>query len=295
MAKLPPEGLLEQSLEPTALTTWEAFVAALGAVVTGPRTSFRLEPDRRMAQLRADTEAQLDDLVTALHSRHSILAHAGAPRVAYRETIRRKAQVEAAHRVGEGFARVRLGFEPQRRGRGYAFQNRAAARRVPKAMVAWVERGLESARQEGLLDGGPVTDFKAVLLDGDCQGTSSDGEAFEGAARSAFQRLRDVGAPVVLEPVMEVAAKAPVEFAGDIIGDLSSRRSMIRGAAENLKGEIVVMSETPLACLFGYESALRLFTRGLGSAEVTFLRYQEVGGDDDDPDRMFPAAMALRA
>ncbi len=194
MAKLPPEGLLEQSLEPTALTTWEAFVAALGAVVTGPRTSFRLEPDRRMAQLRADTEAQLDDLVTALHSRHSILAHAGAPRVAYRETIRRKAQVEAAHRVGEGFARVRLGFEPQRRGRGYAFQNRAAARRVPKAMVAWVERGLESARQEGLLDGGPVTDFKAVLLDGDCQGTSSDGEAFEGAARSAFQRLRDGGA-----------------------------------------------------------------------------------------------------
>src|SRR3569832_2037687 len=127
------------------------------------------------------------------------------------------------------FARIKVVFEPGEQGSGFVFESKVVGGTVPKEFIPGVEKGLESAKENGLLAGFPVIDVKATLIDGAYHDVDSSVLAFEIAARAAFRELRDKGAPKLLEPVMKVEVGSPEDYVGSVIGDLNSRRGQVQG------------------------------------------------------------------
>jgi elongation factor G len=146
---------------------------------------------------------------------------------------------------------------------------------VPKEYVPGVQKGIESAKENGLLAGFPVIDFKATLYDGNYHDVDSSVLAFEIAARAAFRELRERGSPKLLEPIMKVEVVTPDDYMGDCIGDLNSRRGQIQGM--NARGNAqVIDAMVPLANMFGYVNTLRSMTQGRAAYSMTFDHYAPV-------------------
>jgi elongation factor G len=190
---------------------------------------------------------------------------------------------------------VRIIFEPSKPGEGYRFVSEIVGGAVPKDYVPGVERGLESARQNGLTAGFPVIDFRATLVDGAFHDTDSSEVAFEVAARAAFGALRDLAAPKLLEPIMTVEVVAPDACIGDAIGDLNTRRGQIQ-RIEALGFSQAIYAKVPLARLMGFATDLDTMTNGEGSFRIEFDSYEVAPRDPwPPPDDNFPSAMAMRA
>ena len=202
----------------------------------------------------------------------------GRPQVAFLETIREVCEITYKHRKQGGgpgqFADVVIRFEPLPRGAGFEFVSVIGGGAIPKEYIPGVEKGIRSAMQNGTINGYPVVDLRAVLLDGETHPNDSSALAFEIAGAHAFREAMPEASPVLLEPVMKVQAVTPREFLGDVIGDLIRRRGVIQAQTERGNANEVEAS-VPLAELFGYIDTLRSLTSGRASFTMEFARYAE--------------------
>lgn len=249
------------------------------------------------AVLEGDDEADLDRVITALKGQGKVEADFGAPQVAYRETLTRRIVIDHTYRklIGGGgvFARVVLAFEPCKTGTGFTFENAIMRGAVPGDYIPAVFKGLDAARHDGLIAGFPVVAFKATLFDGAYHDLDSSPEAFEIAAREAFEKLRDKDVVALLEPIMTVRIQAPPDCLPAIIADLGDRRGVVRDKPMR-GGAMDILAEIPLAGLLGYRNVLTAMSGGRARYVSGFAHYAPVPVETP-PDGVFPPAMGMRA
>jgi elongation factor G len=275
-----PEPVIELAIEPKSKADQEKLGQALGRLVQEDPT-FRVSTDAETGQtvIKGMGELHLEIKVDILRRTYKVEANVGAPQVAYRETLGRKAEIDYTHKKQSGgsgqFARVKLIFEPGEPGSGYSFENKIVGGSIPKEFIPGVEKGLEASRETGVLAGFPVIDFRVTLVDGNYHDVDSSVLAFEIAARAAFKEGLAKAQCKLLEPIMKVEVVTPDDYMGDCIGDLNSRRGQIQGM--NARGNAqVIDAMVPLANMFGYVNTLRSMTQGRAAYSMTFDHYAAV-------------------
>jgi elongation factor G len=275
-----PEPVIEIAIEPKSKADQEKLGVALAKMVAED-PSFTVHTDQESGQtiLKGMGELHLDIKVDILRRTYKVEANIGPPQVAYRESLGKVTDIDYTHKKQTGgtgqFARVKIKFEPGEQGSGFVFESTVVGGSVPKEFVTGVQKGIESAKDNGLLAGFPVIDFKATLYDGGYHDVDSSVLAFEIASRAAFRELRERGAPKLLEPIMKVEVLTPDEYMGDVIGDLNSRRGQIQGT-ETRGNAQVVTAFVPLANMFGYINNLRSFSQGRASFTMQYDHYDPV-------------------
>ncbi len=275
-----PWPLVWIAIEPKSKADQEKLGVALHKLAAEDPT-FRVSTDPESGQtiLRGMGELHLDIKVDILKRTYKVDAAVGAPQVAYRETLGRATTIDYTHKKQTGgsgqFARVKIEFEPTEPGSGFAFDSKVVGGSVPKEYVPGVEKGLLSAKDNGLLAGFPVIDFKATLVDGAYHDVDSSVLAFEIAARAAFRELREKARPQLLEPIMKVEVTTPEDYVGDVIGDLNSRRGMIQGTDQRGNAQVII-AMVPLANMFGYVNSLRSMSQGRANFHMDYDHYEAV-------------------
>ena len=275
-----PDPVIEIAVEPKSKADQEKLGVALAKMVAED-PSFTVVTDQESGQtiMKGMGELHLDIKVDILKRTYKVEANIGAPQVAYRESLGRKADIDYTHKKQTGgtgqFARIKLIFEPGEPGSGFVFESTVVGGNVPKEFIPGVVKGLTSAKENGLLAGFPVIDFKATLYDGGYHDVDSSVLAFEIAARAAFRELRERGAPKLLEPIMKVEVLTPDEYLGDVIGDLNSRRGQIQGTDQRGNAQVIT-AFVPLANMFGYVSNLRGMSQGRAQFTMQYDHYEAV-------------------
>jgi elongation factor G len=275
-----PEPVIEIAIEPKSKADQEKLGVAL-AKLAAEDPSFRVSTDQESGQtiLKGMGELHLDIKVDILRRTYKVDANIGAPQVAFREKISRRAEVDYTHKKQTGgsgqFARVKLVVEPNEPGAGYVFESRIVGGAVPKEYIPGVEKGLESVLGAGVVAGFPVVDLKVALIDGAYHEVDSSALAFEIASRAALREGLQKGNSVLLEPIMKVEVVTPEEYTGSVIGDLNSRRGQIQG--QDMRGNAVVVNAmVPLMNMFGYVNNLRSFSQGRATFTMQFDHYEQV-------------------
>jgi len=275
-----PAPVIEIAVEPKSKADQEKLGVAL-AKLAGEDPSFTVSTDHESGQtiLKGMGELHLDIKIDILKRTYKVEANIGAPQVAYRESLGKAADIDYTHKKQTGgtgqFARVKIKFEPGEPGTGFVFESAIVGGNVPKEYIPGVQKGLESAKENGLLAGFPLIDFKATLYDGAFHDVDSSVLAFEIASRAAFRELRTQGAPKLLEPIMAVEVVTPEEYLGSVIGDLNGRRGMIQG--QDMRGNAVVVNAfVPLANMFGYVNTLRGMSQGRAQFTMQYDHYDPV-------------------
>ncbi len=275
-----PDPVIEQAIEPKTKADQEKLGVALAKLVAED-PSFTVYTDQESGQtiMKGMGELHLDIKVDILRRTYKVDANIGAPQVAYRESLGKKADIDYTHKKQTGgtgqFARIKIIFEPGEPGSGFVFESSIVGGNVPKEFIPGVVKGLTSAKDNGLLAGFPLIDFKATLYDGAYHDVDSSVLAFEIAARAAFRELREKAAPKLLEPIMKVEVVTPDEYLGDVIGDLNSRRGQIQGTDQRGNAQVVT-AFVPLANMFGYIGNLRGMSQGRAQFTMTYDHYEPV-------------------
>ena len=275
-----PAPVIEIAIEPKSKADQEKLGVALQKLASED-PSFSVSTDLESGQtiLKGMGELHLDIKVDILRRTYKVEANVGAPQVAYRESLGKKVEIDYTHKKQTGgtgqFARVKIVFEPGEPGSGYQFESAIVGGAVPKEYIPGVTKGIESSKDNGLLAGFPLIDFKATLIDGAYHDVDSSVLAFEIEARAAFRELREKGAPKLLEPIMKVEVLTPDEYLGDVIGDLNSRRGQIQGTDQRGNAQ-VVSAYVPLANMFGYVNNLRGMSQGRAQFTMTYDHYEQV-------------------
>ncbi|MGD0687145.1 MAG: elongation factor G [Streptosporangiaceae bacterium] len=226
-------------------------------------------------------ELHLEVLVERMRREFKVEANIGRPQVAYRETIRKKAEkVEYTHKKQTGgagqYAKVVINLEPTGGdGGGYEFENKVHGGRVPREYIPSVDTGCQEAAEFGVLAGYPMVDLKVTLTDGGYHEVDSSELAFKIAGSMAFKKAASYADPVLLEPVMAVEVRTPENYMGEVIGDLNSRRGQMQ-AMEERSGVRVIKATVPLSEMFGYVGDLRSRTQGRADYSMQFDSYAEV-------------------
>ena len=224
-------------------------------------------------------ELHLEIIVDRLLREFKVEANVGKPQVAYKETIRRKADVEtkyARQSGGKGqYGHVKITLEPNEPGAGYEFVNAVVGGAIPKEYIEPVNQGIQGAMQNGILAGYPVVDCKVTLYDGSYHEVDSSEMAFKIAGSMAFKEAMKKADPVLTEPIMQVDVMVPEEYMGDVIGDLNSRRGQIQGMEP--RGAVQAISaKVPLSEMFGYATDLRSRSQGRGQYVMQPSHYAEI-------------------
>jgi len=275
-----PDPVIEVAVEPKTKADQEKMGLAL-ARLASEDPSFRVSSDAESGQtiIKGMGELHLDIIVDRMRREFKVEANVGAPQVAYRETITKKAEVDYTHKKQSGgagqFARIKLRFEPVSPGEGYSFANAIVGGAVPKEYIPGVEKGLLQASETGVIAGFPMIDYKVTLFDGAYHDVDSSVLAFEIAARAAFREGVPKADPRLLEPIMKVEVVTPEEYMGDIIGDLNSRRGQVSGMDQRGNAR-VVEAFVPLASMFGYVNTLRSMSQGRAQFTMQFDHYEQV-------------------
>ncbi|MEK7821036.1 MAG: elongation factor G, partial [Pseudomonadota bacterium] len=275
-----PDPVIEVAVEPKTKSDQEKMGVALSRLAAED-PSFRVSSDPESGQtiIKGMGELHLEIIVDRMKREFKVEANVGAPQVAYRETVSRVAEVDYTHKKQSGgsgqFARVKIRFEPLPPGSGYQFENDVVGGSVPREFLPGVQKGLNSALDNGILAGFPVTDLKCTLYDGAYHDVDSSALAFEIASRAAFREGMQKAGAKLLEPIMRVEAVTPDEYMGDIIGDLNSRRGQITGMDQRGNARIV-NAQVPLANMFGYVNTLRSMSQGRAQFTMHFDHYAEV-------------------
>mgnify|MGYP001810458097 CR=1 FL=1 len=221
-----PQPVIEIAVEPKTKADQEKLGVALSKLAAED-PSFQVSTDHESGQtiLKGMGELHLDIKVDILKRTYKVEANIGQPKVAYREKINKRAEIDYTHKKQTGgtgqFARVKLVFEPGEPGSGFVFESSIVGGAVPKEYIPGVEKGLNGSVDNGLLAGFPVIDLKATLVDGAFHDVDSSVLAFEIASRAAFRELKERGDPRLLEPIMKVEVVTPEEFTGSVIGDIN--------------------------------------------------------------------------
>jgi elongation factor G len=274
--------VIQLAVEPKTKADQEKLGMAIQKLAQEDPT-FRVNTDPETGQtiLSGMGELHLEIIVDRMMREFGVGANVGKPQVAYRETIRQKAQAEGRHirqTGGHGqYGHVKIRLEPLPSGGGFEFVNEVYGGTVPKEYIAPVETGIKEALEGGILAGYPMSDVKVTLYDGSYHEVDSSDMAFKIAGSMALKEAARRAKPVLLEPIMAVEVVVPEEYMGDVIGDLNSRRGRIEGM--HLRGTTqIIKSTVPLSEMFGYATELRSRTQGRGSFTMHFGRYDEVPG-----------------
>lgn len=275
-----PEPVIRVAIEPKTKAGQEKMGYALAKLAEEDPT-FKTYTDEETGQtiIAGMGELHLEIIVDRLLREFKVEANVGAPQVAYKETIRRNADVEhkyARQSGGRGqYGHVKIRIEPNETGKGYEFLNQVVGGAIPKEYIPAVDQGIQGAMLAGVVAGYPVVDVKVTLYDGSYHEVDSSELAFKIAGSMAFKEAMSKATPVLLEPIMKVVVTVPDEYMGDVIGDLNSRRGMVQGM-ESLTGVQQITAMVPLASMFGYATDLRSRTQGRGQFSMEPDHYAEL-------------------
>ncbi len=275
-----PDPVIEIAVEPKTKADQEKMGLSL-ARLAKEDPSFKVSSDEESGQtiIKGMGELHLDIIVDRMKREFKVEANIGPPKVAYREAITRSAEIDYTHKKQSGgsgqFARVKIIFEPGELGSGFVFESKIVGGNIPKEYIPGVEKGLKASMGNGVLAGFPVTDLKAILIDGAYHDVDSSVLAFEIAAKNAFREGMREAQAKLLEPIMEVEVITPDDYMGDIIGDLNSRRGQV-GSMDQRGNARVIKSEVPLSSMFGYVNTLRSMSQGRAQYSMQFSHYSQV-------------------
>lgn len=275
-----PEPVISLAIEPKTKSDQEKMGLALQRLASED-PSFRLHTDEESGQtiISGMGELHLEIIVDRMKREFGVDANIGRPQVTYRETLRATAKEVEGKFVrqtgGKGqYGHVVLTLEPQEAGKGFAFEDATKGGVVPREYIPSVEKGVREAMNNGILAGYPLVDIKATLTFGSYHEVDSSEMAFRMAAIFAFKAAARQAKPVILEPVMKVEVETPEDYAGNVMGDLSSRRGLVQGMDE-LLGSRVIHAEVPLSEMFGYSTTLRSMSQGRATYSMEFHHYAE--------------------
>ncbi len=275
-----PDPVISLSIEPKTKADQEKMGIALHRLAAED-PSFHLHTDEESGQtiISGMGELHLEIIVDRMRREFGVEANIGRPQVTYRETIRRAVNDIEGKFVrqsgGKGqYGHVVLSLEPQAPGSGFAFVDATKGGVVPREYIPSVEKGLREAMNSGVLAGYPVVDVKATLTFGSYHDVDSSEMAFRMAAIFGFKDAARKADPVILEPMMHVEVETPEEYAGNIMGDLSSRRGLVQGMEEQF-GSQIIRADVPLAEMFGYATTLRSMSQGRATYSMEFHHYAE--------------------
>ena len=277
-----PEPVIRVAIEPKTKAGQEKMGIALAKLAEEDPT-FKTYTDEETGQtiIAGMGELHLEIIVDRLLREFKVEANVGKPQVAYKETIRKPADVDmkyARQSGGKGqYGHVKIRVNPLEPGEGYKFENKTVGGSVPKEYVGPVDQGIQGAMQSGIVAGYPVVDVAVELYDGSYHEVDSSEMAFKMAASMAFKDAMKKGNAVLLEPIFAVEVVTPDDYMGDVMGDLNSRRGMIQGMEER-NGAQVVRAHVPLSEMFGYSTDLRSTTQGRATYTMIFDHYAQVPG-----------------
>ncbi len=276
-----PEPVIAQAVEPKSKADQEKMGIALSRLAAED-PSFRVRTDEESGQtiIAGMGELHLEIIVDRMKREFNVEANVGKPQVAYRETIRKKVTDVDGKFVrqsgGKGqYGHVVFTVEPQEPGKGFECVDAIKGGVVPRAYIPAVEKGVVEALTSGVLAGYPVVDVKVTLTFGSYHDVDSNEMAFKMAAIFGFKEAARKANPVILEPMMAVEVETPEDYAGTVMGDLSSRRGMVQGMDDMAGGGKSIKAEVPLSEMFGYATSLRSQTQGRATYSMEFKHYAE--------------------
>jgi elongation factor G len=277
-----PEPVISQAVEPKTKADQEKMGIALGRLAQED-PSFRVRTDEESGQtiIAGMGELHLEILVDRMKREFGVEASVGKPQVAYRETIRKSCdEVEGKFIKQSGgrgqYGHVVLKLEPlEPGGPNFEFVDAIKGGVVPREFIPAVQKGIEETLPSGVLAGYPVVNVKATLFFGSYHDVDSNENAFKQAGSIAFKEGMRRASPVLLEPMMAVEVETPEDYAGTVMGDLSSRRGMVQGMEDMVGGGKVIRAEVPLSEMFGYATTLRSLTQGRATYTMEFKQYAE--------------------
>jgi len=276
-----PEPVISQAVEPKTKADQEKMGIALNRLAAED-PSFRVRTDEESGQtiISGMGELHLEILVDRMKREFGVEANIGAPQVAYRETIRKKAEDVEGKFVKQSGGRGQYGhavitLEPQEPGKGFEFIDAIKGGVIPREYIPAVEKGIVDTLPSGILAGFPVVDVKVTLTFGSYHDVDSNENAFRMAGSMAFKEAMRKASPVLLEPMMAVEVETPEDYTGTVMGDLSSRRGIVQGMDDMVGGGKIIKAEVPLSEMFGYSTSLRSATQGRATYTMEFKHYAE--------------------
>ncbi|QCP80812.1 elongation factor G [Alcaligenes faecalis] len=277
-----PEPVIRQAVEPKTKSDQEKMGIALSRLASED-PSFRVSTDEESGQtiIGGMGELHLEIIVDRMKREFGVEANVGKPQVAYRETISKTVRDVEGKFVrqsgGKGqYGHVVFTLEPQEAGKGLEFVDAIKGGVVPREYIPAVEKGVLEALNSGVLAGYPVVDVKVTLTFGSYHDVDSSEQAFKMAAIFGFKEAAKQASPVILEPMMAVEVETPEDYAGNVMGDLSSRRGMVQGMDDMVGAGKLIKAEVPLSEMFGYATTLRSMSQGRATYSMEFKRYAEV-------------------
>ena len=281
-----PDPVISLAVEPKTKVDQEKMGIALGKLAQED-PSFRVNTDEESGQtiIAGMGELHLEIIVDRMRREFGVEANIGKPQVAYRETIRKKVEVEGKHVKQSGgrgqYGHVWLRIEPLPADAEYEFVNEVVGGTVPREYVPAVDKGVQEQLKNGCLAGYPLLAMKVTIFDGSFHDVDSNEMAFKIAGSMALKKGVLLADPALLEPIMKVEVVTPEDYMGDIMGDLNRRRGIVLGMEDQL-GAKIVTAEVPLAEMFGYSTDLRSASQGRATYTMEFTKYAEVPGNIAD-------------
>jgi elongation factor G len=274
-----PAPVIQLAIEPKTKADQEKLGVAIHKLATeDPTLHVSTDPETGQTILAGMGELHLEIIVDRMQREFNVGANVGKPQVAYRETIRQRAEYDYTHKKQTGgsgqYARVKLRVEPDPE-KDFEFENEVTGGNIPKEFIPAVEKGVAEALEGGILAGYPLNNIKVTVYDGAYHEVDSSEMAFKICASICFKEAAAKAKPVLLEPVMRVEVTVPEEYMGSVNGDLISRRGRLEGT-EIAGGTHIVKAMVPLSEMFGYATELRSRTQGRGSFTMHFGQYEEV-------------------
>ncbi|SPB17978.1 elongation factor G 1 [Caballeronia novacaledonica] len=276
-----PEPVISQAVEPKTKPDQEKMGLALNRLAQED-PSFRVQTDEESGQtiISGMGELHLEILVDRMRREFGVEATVGKPQVAYRETIRSKAEDVDGKFVKQSGGRGQYGhavitLEPNEQGKGYEFLDEIKGGVIPREYIPAVDKGIQETLKSGVLAGFPVVDVKVHLTFGSYHDVDSNENAFRMAGSMAFKEAMRKASPVILEPMMAVEVETPEDYMGNVMGDLSGRRGIVQGMEDMIGGGKIVRAEVPLSEMFGYSTSLRSLSQGRATYTMEFKHYSE--------------------
>ncbi|MDA1183592.1 MAG: hypothetical protein O2930_02975 [Acidobacteria bacterium] len=275
-----PEPVLAYAIEPKTRGDEDKISTAMQRLLEeDPSASYSRDPQTHELLLSGQGQLHIEVTVAKLKRRFGVAVNLKPPRIPYRETITAETEAHGRHKKQTGghgqFGDCKIRVEPLPRGSGFTFEDDIFGGAIPRQFVPAVEKGIQEARMRGFLAGYPMVDFKATVFDGSFHPVDSNELSFKMAGSLAFKDAMARARPTILEPVMDVEVYSPSDFAGDLMGDLNSRRGRIAGM-DARDTTTIIRAQVPMAEMLTYEQHLTSATGGRGSYHMEYSHYDEV-------------------
>ena len=275
-----PEPVISYAIEPKSRGDEEKISTALHRLQEeDPTINYTRDAQTKELLLAGQGQSHIEVTVAKLKRRFGVEVLLKLPRIPYRETIKASVEAHGRHKKQTGghgqFGDCKVRFDPLPAGSDFQFENDIFGGSIPRQFVPAIEKGIQDARLRGFLAGYPMVDFKATVFDGSYHAVDSNELSFKMAASLAFKDGMARARPTLLEPVMNVEVYAPSDYAGDLMGDLNSRRGRI-GGMDTRGASTIIRAKVPMSEMLTYEQHLTSATGGRGSYHMEFDHYEEV-------------------